>query len=123
MNFSKRAALVLFIGSIAECACNSESSSPGQTSKDGQGGAAGKDASTLAMCPGDAGKVTELPSGSCDGSGGCVVELDQRCGPGIKVIPSTPPVFNCQCVSGMWSCETIAGGFGLTTCDDAGADN
>lgn len=117
MAFCPRAAFIL-LGAFAECACNGSSSSS-QPSND----KLGADASSKVVCPGDSGVVTELPSGPCEGDGNCGVEVHQSCGPGIKAIASTPPVYICKCVSSAWSCNEIAGGLSLTPCNDGGTNN
>src|SRR3954465_7684246 len=68
----------------------------------------------------DSGIFEDLPSGACVGAGSCAVELDNSCRPGVSVVPTTRPVFECRCISDQWDCIPKSGGLGLQSCDDAG---
>lgn len=73
------------------------------------------------VCPeSDSGRFSALPSGTCSGEGSCAIELDNSCQPGAAFTSSLPPVFECQCVSAEWQCDSISGGMGLIPCSDAG---
>ena len=73
------------------------------------------------VCPvSDTGKFENPPSGPCTGVGSCAIELDNSCHPGVNAVPSTPAVYECQCVSTQWQCAVKSGGLGLTLCGDAG---
>ncbi len=80
---------------------------PDEVSEDG--------AETLVECP--SGSPTVPPSGACVGAGTCTFELTASCGPGIAYRPVTPPVYDCSCSSGTWSCQVVGGGLGLIACD------
>jgi len=82
----------------------------------------GADGGPEISCPvSDSGRFDVTPTGECVGVGSCVIELDNSCRPGVSVVPTTAPVYECQCISNQWQCTVKSGGLGLTTCDDAGA--
>ena len=80
----------------------------------------GVDGSPITCPVSDSGRFEATPAGACAGVGSCAVELDNSCRPGVSVVPSTPPVFECQCVSNQWQCVVKSGGLGITTCGEAG---
>ncbi len=91
----------------------------GAGSVGGTHGATELDASIF-VCPSPTGHVTQLPSGTCSGTGSCSVIWDVSCGPGVKYI-GTPNTYNCQCTAGAWNCTITGGSFSLIPCDlDAG---
>src|SRR5664279_5072304 len=109
----------LLLGSVLECACSTGGASPIQsTSRD-----AGGDAASRVRCPTDSGIVSEPPSGACEGSGSCALEVDAKCGPGVRAVPGSPTVYICECASGTWSCKIVGGSFNIVTCGDSGVDN
>jgi len=80
-----------------------------------------EDAEDIACPVSETGRFVEAPSGACMGKGACAVELDNSCRPGVAYVPATPTVLSCRCVSQLWVCDVIAGGFGLVPCSDAAA--
>ena len=81
----------------------------------------GGEAEPHLSCPvSDSGHFEETPTGACMGVGSCAIELDNSCQPGVSVVPSTPPVYECRCLSNQWQCTVKSGGFGIVTCGDAG---
>ena len=83
--------------------------------------ATGGAANSATACPSASGHVTALPTGACSGDGVCTLVVDAQCGPGVTSIPSSPPIFDCVCTVGSWSCHVrVAAGLG-STCEDAGA--
>jgi hypothetical protein len=96
-------------------ACNNESTS----SKQNPAPDTGSDAARV-QCPSESGVVSELPSGACEGTGSCALEVRGECGPGIRAIPATPTGYVCQCSSATWTCTIVSGGYGLIPCPDAG---
>jgi len=84
----------------------------------------GGDGGIELTCPvSDSGRFEETPTGSCEGAGSCAIELDNSCRPGVSAVPSTAPVFECQCVLNQWQCVVRSGGLGLISCGDAGGAN
>ena len=84
--------------------------------------AGGGDGGPQIVCPvSDSGIFEDTPIGACTGVGSCAFQIDAVCRPGLTAIPSTPPVFECSCVSNQWQCAVVSGGGGLMLCGDAGA--
>ena len=86
----------------------------------GSGGDA--DGGNELVCPvSDSGIFEETPTGACEGSGSCAIEVYNSCRPGLAFVPSTRPVFDCDCVSNRWRCVVASGGLGVVPCGDSGA--
>lgn len=118
MSNKLRHALIL-IGSVAACSSHTSSHNTSGAGGRGDGGDGGGDE---IVCPvSDTGRFETPPSGACTGVGSCAIELDNSCRPGVKVVPTTPAVYECQCISAQWQCAVTSGGLGLTPCGDAGA--
>ena len=108
------ASIVLFFG------CGGEAEETGSPHT-GTGGSGGGDGGPQIVCPvSDSGTFEDTPTGACTGVGSCAFQIDAVCRPGVTAIPSTPPVFECSCVSNQWQCAVVSGGLGLTLCGDAG---
>jgi hypothetical protein len=82
----------------------------------------GHDAGPRVLCPSDSGIVSETPQGVCEGTGSCALELQGKCGPGVTAV-AAPTGYICECVSDIWDCTIVSGGFGLIPCPDAGTDD
>jgi hypothetical protein len=104
---------IIMVGSTAACGGDSGSHEANVASAGGAG--------TELTCPvSDSGRFEATPTGACMGTGSCAIELDNSCRPGVTVVPSTPPVYECHCASNQWQCVVKSGGLGLITCGDAG---
>jgi hypothetical protein len=105
---------IFFVGSVA---CSSHTGSRKVSAGDAGDGESGDEL----VCPVSAsGKFQETPTGACVGAGSCAIELDNSCRPGINAVPSTPAVYECQCIATQWQCVVASGGLGLIPCSDAG---
>lgn len=112
---------MVLVGTVAACSSHTDSR-PVSAASGGDGGDGGSDGGPEISCPiSDSGRFEETPKGACVGVGSCAIELDNSCRPGVSVVPSTAPVFECQCISNQWQCVVKSGGFGISSCDDAGA--
>src|SRR6478736_7930948 len=99
--------------------CCSGSSRRNNAAADGS--VADQDGEADIVCPlSESGRFYETPSGTCEGTVSCAIELDNTCRPGVAFVPTTPSVFLCWCAEGSWQCEVKSGGLGLTPCGDAG---
>ena len=108
---------MILVGTVAGCSSHAGSRNGGAAYGGGDGG----DSDSEVTCPvSDSGRFEETPTGACVGAGSCAVELDNSCRPGVSVVPSTAPVYECQCVSNQWLCVVKSGGLGLISCGDAG---
>jgi hypothetical protein len=114
---------MILVGTVATCSCHSGSRHESAAYGDGGDGGDGDGGPEISCPVSDSGRFEETPTGACVGAGSCAIELDNSCRPGISVVPSTAPVFECQCVSNQWQCVVKSGGLGIITCSDAGAPN
>jgi hypothetical protein len=72
------------------------------------------------VCPvSESGFFSETPSGTCEGTGLCAIEVHIECGPGVSFIPVVPNVYSCRCEEHQWQCTIKSGGFGIIPCADA----
>lgn len=95
--------------------------SHGSGSREADGVRDGGDSGSPITCPvTDSGRFEATPAGACMGVGSCPIELDNSCRPGVSNVPTTPPVYECQCVANQWQCVVRSGGLGIISCDVGG---
>lgn len=102
--------LAVVLTVLALCWCGSSSVVPPAQSS-------GNAADGGSPCPPQ--DASAAPTGACTGSGSCTVVLQSSCGPGVKAVPETPPVYSCECAGAEWSCVLVSDSLGVIVCGDA----
>jgi len=68
------------------------------------------------------GKILDhIPSGSCVTGASCQFTLQTTC-KGDAAYSGSPQDYSCSCEAGIWSCQDLGGGLGLSPCDSGLAD-
>jgi len=117
---------MILLATAAACGGHASSSRDANVAGGGSGGEGGDAGGAGAggaelTCPvSDSGRFEATPTGACEGTGSCAIELDNSCRPGVSIVPATAAVFECDCVSNQWRCVVKSGGLGLISCGDAG---